>query len=78
MQTFSEVGKVVYKRPFSPKSPANVILQMTVMQLIGSKIIELVISDDKPAVVFSLSVQLSTSLPNYLYDVFWVGIPLVD
>ena len=57
LPTFPEVGKIIYNRQHSHKPPSNTFLQMTIMQLLASKIIELVISDNKPVVVFSLSIQ---------------------
>jgi hypothetical protein len=77
LHDFKDVGRVVYGRPRSPAAPQGKFIQSTVLQLIGSGLIELKISDDKPSAICSLGISESDLSPHYLNDLYWENFNLI-
>ena len=78
LKLFKDVGRVLYNLPRTKHAPDTKYLQITILQLLATSIIQLRITDEHPTSVISLSIESSDSSPNYLLDCYWVGIPLVE
>ena len=78
LQKIPNVARTIYNRPWSPKALVTKYLHMTILQIINSLIIDIQLSDEKPAAILSLTIDNKSSSPNYMYDSVWTRILLVD
>ena len=65
---YPDVGKVTYNRPCSVKSPAVYFVNVTVLQLIASGLIQLEITPDEKCYY---RLVINTLSPAYLNDETW-------
>ena len=73
---YPEVGKIIYRRPRSVKSPAVKFVNVTVLQLIASGLIRIEINEAEAKCYCRLVVD--NLCPAYLNDTIWDSMYLVD
>ena len=73
---YPEVGKIMYNRPRSVKSPAIKFVNVTVLQLIASGLIRIEINEEEAKCYCRLVVD--NLCPAYLNDTIWDSMFLVE
>ena len=77
LNSFPNVGDKIYARKKSTKAPDNKYLQITILQMIASKLIVPNCTVENPKVTFTLGVHENRK-PYYVIDSVWEGFTLIN
>jgi len=76
LKNYTDVGKEVYGRK-TTRPPEAKFIQMTILQLVATGILEIQCNNKKPSAIFVLGIS-DNICPRYLIDDAWNGIVLID